>query len=130
MGSYSAANEVNWVMAAIAGTLSATVTSMGLGGGGILIIYFSLFTNIPQSLAQGINLLFFIPSAIVATIIYARKKLINFRLAIRFSAFGILGALLGAYLAYFIDSKILSKLFALLLFVMGVMQFRGRGKNK
>lgn len=119
---------MNWFIAAIAGTLSAIIGSMGLGGGGVLIIYFNLFTQTPQTLAQGINLLFFIPSAIVAIIIYIKKKLINFNLAIKFSLFGLAGAILGSYLACFVDSKILSKLFAILLLVMGIMQFRKKNQ--
>ena len=115
---------MNWIIAAIAGTLSATIGSMGLGGGGVLLIYFNLFTQTPQTLAQGINLLFFIPSAIVAIIIYVKKKLINFKLAIIFSLLGLVGALAGSYLACFIESRILSKLFAILLLVMGILQFR------
>ncbi len=119
---------MNWLIAAIAGTLSAIIGSMGLGGGGILIIYFNLFTDVPQSLAQGINLLFFIPSAIVAVIIYIKKKLIDFKLAICFALFGAIGAVLGSYLASSIDSRILSKLFAIFLLVMGVKQLLA-GKN-
>ena len=115
---------MNWFAAAIAGTLSAIIGSMGLGGGGILIIYFNLFTQIPQNLAQGINLIFFIPSAIVAIIIYAKKKLINFKLATTLALFGLIGAILGSYLACFVNSKVLSKLFALLLLVMGFLQFK------
>ena len=40
---------MNWFIAAIAGTLSAIIGSMGLGGGGVLIIYFNLFTQTPQT---------------------------------------------------------------------------------
>lgn len=124
MGSDSAASKMNWVMAAIAGTLSAIIGAMGLGGGGVLLIYFNLFTQTPQTLAQGINLLFFIPSAIVAIIIYIKKKLVNFKLAITFSLLGLAGALAGSYLACFIESCVLSKLFAILLLIMGALQFR------
>ena len=113
-------------MAALAGTFSAIIGSMGLGGGGILIIYFNLFTDVPQSLAQGINLLFFIPSALVAIIIYIKKKLINFSLAIALAALGVVGALLGSYLASFVNSDVLPKLFAVLLLVIGVTQFRNK----
>lgn len=115
---------MNWVMAAIAGTLSAIIGSMGLGGGGVLLIYFNLFTQTPQALAQGINLLFFIPSAIVAIIIYINKKLVNFRLAIIFSLLGLIGALAGSYLACFVENRVLSKLFAILLLIMGILQFK------
>ena len=41
-------------MAALAGTLSAIIGSMGLGGGGILIIYFNLFTDV-HAKAAGTN---------------------------------------------------------------------------
>lgn len=127
MGSDSAAFKMNWVMAAIAGTLSAIIGAMGLGGGGVLLIYLNLFTQTPQTLAQGINLLFFVPSAIVAIIIYIKKKLVNFKLAIIFSLLGLVGALAGSYLACFIESRVLSKLFAILLLIMGALQFRKKG---
>ena len=121
---------MNGIFAAAASTLSAIIGSMGLGGGGILIIYFNLFTDIPQSLAQGINLLFFIPSAVVAIFIYVKKKLINFKLAISFALFGIIGAALGSYFASVVNSQVLSKLFAVLLLIMGVKQFFGNKANK
>ena len=117
---------MNWIIAAISGTLSSIIGAMGLGGGGVLIIYFNLFTQVSQTLAQGINLLFFIPSAIVAITIYAKKKLINFKLAIIFSSLGLIGAIIGSYLACFIDNKILSKTFAILLLIMGINQFRSK----
>lgn len=115
---------MNWFAASIAGTLSSMFGAMGLGGGGVLIIYFKLFTQTPQTLAQGINLLFFIPSAIVAIIIYAKKKLINYKIAIIFSIFGLTGSLIGSYFVCFVDSKILSKFFAILLLIMGVIQLK------
>lgn len=120
---------MNWLLAAIAGTLSAIIGAMGLGGGGVLIIYLKLFTDTPQVLAQGINLLFFIPSAIVAIIIYLKKNLINLKLAFVFSVLGLIGALIGSYFACFINGQVLSKLFAILLLIMGFMQFKRKKQN-
>ena len=48
------------ISALLAGLFSGILGSMGLGGGGILIIYLSLFTATEQLKAQGINLIFFI----------------------------------------------------------------------
>ncbi len=42
--------------------LSAAVSAMGLGGGGVLILYLTLVRDVPQLEAQGINLLFFTPA--------------------------------------------------------------------
>ena len=44
----------------LAGILSAIIASMGLGGGGVYIMYLTLVKNTPQINAQGLNLLFFI----------------------------------------------------------------------
>ena len=44
----------------------------GSGGGMILIIYLTAFANISQLTAQGINLLFFIPIAILSVIIHTK----------------------------------------------------------
>ncbi|MFR4023411.1 MAG: hypothetical protein ACLTZI_10730 [[Eubacterium] siraeum] len=45
----------------LVGILTGATASMGLGGGFILLVYLSVFTEIPQDIAQGINLLFFSP---------------------------------------------------------------------
>ena len=40
----------------LVGILTGATASMGLGGGFILLVYLSVFTEIPQYIAQGINL--------------------------------------------------------------------------
>ena len=65
---------MNLIGAAVAGFLSGVFGAMGLGGGGVLIIYLTGIVNTEQALAQGINLLFFIPCAIVAVFMHAKKS--------------------------------------------------------
>ena len=65
--------------ALLAGLLSGIIGGMGMGGGAVLIIYLSLFTDTKQLTAQGINLLFFIPIGILALIIYTVKKQIKWK---------------------------------------------------
>ena len=60
----------------IISTLAAICGGLGLGGGTILIIYFML-TNTPQKEAQGINLLFIVPIALISTFISLKNGLIN-----------------------------------------------------
>ena len=50
-------------MVIIIGIISGIVTSLGLGGGAILIIGLTLFLGIEQRIAQSVNLIFFIPTA-------------------------------------------------------------------
>lgn len=74
MGRHPPADALSGLWSAVAGILSGLLGAMGLGGGGILIIYLSIFTSIPQAQAQGINLLFFLPTAVLALIVYQRKS--------------------------------------------------------
>ncbi|GHU82551.1 hypothetical protein AGMMS50284_4610 [Clostridia bacterium] len=110
------------VWCAIAGFSSGVLGSMGLGGGGILILYFALFTNTPQDTAQGINLLFFIPIGIFSLIVYHKQKLLKWRVALPFALFGIVGSLGGTWLCAKIDNHILSMLFGVLLIIMGLKE--------
>ena len=103
---------------------------MGMGGGGIMIIYFGLFTSIPQVTAQGINVLFFIPIAALSVIIYHIKGLIDWKTALPFAALGIISSFAGSYLANVIDGKLLSKIFGVLILIMGVRQLFSRNDNK
>lgn len=112
------------IWSGIVGVFVGLLGAMGLGGGGILIVYLTLYQNIAQQTAQGINLIFFIPSAMVAVIMHLRKKLICVQAAIFCSVAGVVGAIAGANLASLIDSHLLSKFFAVLLLCIGILQFK------
>ena len=121
---------MNWLWTFLAGTVSGVLGAMGMGGGGILIIYLTLFANVSQSTAQGINLLFFIPTAVLALFIYCKKGLISWKLAIPAAITGAIGAIIGVYLSAGIDNKLLSKGFGILLFIMGIVQFFSNHQKK
>ncbi len=111
---------MEWLICAFAGILSGIIGGMGMGGGGVLIIYLNIFTDTPQTTAQGINLLFFLPTALFAVVYYSRKKLIEWKIAIPLSLTGIAGTLIGSYLCGKFDDTLLTKIFALLLLFMGI----------
>lgn len=108
------------ISALLAGLFSGILGGMGLGGGGILIIYLSLFTNTKQLTAQGINLLFFIPIGLIALIIYAFKKQIKWKTTLKFASFGLLGSLTGLYTTNFLGGEITGKIFGGLLILLGI----------
>ena len=118
------------IAALLAGLLSGIIGAMGLGGGAVLIIYLSLFTETEQLKSQGINLLFFIPIALIAVIIYAIKKKIKWKLTLKISLFGIIGTLAGWYIAGFLGGDIIKKLFGGLLLFLGAKELFFKEKNK
>lgn len=115
------------IAALLAGLFSGILGSMGLGGGGVLIIYLSLFTNTKPLNAQGINLLFFLPIGMLSVIIYGLKKQINWKLTLKIAVFGIIGAVLGILLADYLGGSITQKIFGGLLVAMGITEIFKKG---
>lgn len=116
--------------ALLAGLFSGIIGAMGLGGGAVLIIYLSIFTDTPQLKSQGINLLFFIPTAVAAVIVYAIKKQIKWKTVLRVALWGLLGAAVGIYFADLLGGELTSKLFGGLLVIMGVIEILGKKEKK
>lgn len=104
----------------IIGVVSGIVSGTGMGGGTILIFLLSFFMGIEQHIAQATNLIFFIPTSIVAIIVNLKNKNIDLKLAILISIFGILGAIIGANISIHTDVKILKKCFGLFLAVITI----------
>ncbi len=113
----------------IAAILSGAAGALGIGGGGILIIYLTLIEKLPQLTAQGINLMFFIPCGIIAVIIHAIKKRIDWKATGLIILGGLPGAVGGFLLASFIGSEWLSKIFAVLLIVLGIKSIFAKEKK-
>ncbi|MCL1903840.1 MAG: sulfite exporter TauE/SafE family protein [Oscillospiraceae bacterium] len=109
-------------MSHIAGFLAGITASMGLGGGFILIIYLSFFKDISQSAAGGINLLFFLPIALVSSVIHIKNGLVERSIIPAICIAGIAGAGAGVLLMSFLDEGILRKLFACLLVFVGLRE--------
>ena len=51
---------MGWLVPLIAGAATGVLSGFGIGGGTLLLIYMTAFAGIPQTLAQGINLLYFL----------------------------------------------------------------------
>lgn len=113
----------------IVGLLTGVAASMGLGGGFILLIYLSVFTDVSQTAAQGANLLFFLPIALLSLFIHAKNKLIEWKTVRQYCIFGLLGAAAGSVIAFYIDADNLRKLFAVLLIYVGVRELLHKKKG-
>ena len=94
--------------------------SMGFGGGSVLIIYLVNYMGLEQKQAQGINLVFFIPCALLSVIAYSRHKMIKLSVIFPVAAFAITGAFIGFVILNFIPTYILSKFFGGFLLIFGI----------
>lgn len=109
-------------MIAIASFFAGLFGSMGMGGGGILVIFLAIFTKLPQATIQGINLLFFIPIAIFSVISYQKHRLIKWKIVFPFAVAGVCASILGAYISTNINDIWLKRAFGVLLLVMGIKE--------
>lgn len=114
----------------IVGFFAGALGAMGVGGGGILLLYLTAFGGKEQLAAQGINLLFFIPIALTAVLVHIKSSFIKWKTALVSTAFGIPGVLLGFYIAGSIDESLLRTAFAVFLLVLGLRELFGAAGEK
>ena len=102
------------------GVISGFISGLGMGGGIVLILLLILLLDIEQQTAQAANLIFFIPTSIIAIYLNLKKKNIEVKLALIVSICGIIGAIIGAKIAIKIDVEILRKIFGIFLLLIAI----------
>ena len=110
-----------WFM--LAGFLAGIPGGMGMGGGTVLIPILIVFLSTSQQVAQSVNLITFIPMAIVVLIFHFKNKLVKIKdllwLILPAVAFGVGGSLLASI----IEGTLLKRIFGAFLIVLSVVQF-------
>lgn len=104
----------------IVGFAVALLSGLGIGGGGLLVIWLVLFCGTEQIEAQGINLIWFVFSSCAAIIVHLLKRKLNFNLIGWLVLFGSIGAIMGSALAKSIEPIIVRKCFGILLTASGI----------
>lgn len=107
----------------ISSFFSGVLGSMGLGGGTILVVYLTYFRSMAQKQAQGINLVCFIPIAILSVIIYSRQNLTDKKVILPLILYGIVGASLGYLILDMLPQEMLGKLFGAFLILLSLKEF-------
>ena len=110
-----------WVLPLLVGVGTGILSAWGVGGGTLLLLVMTLFLGVDQRMAQGINLLYFLPTA-GAGLLFHRKTGMLDRQALRQAIpWGVVTAALGAWAATAMDTAVLRKPFGVYLLVMGVL---------
>ena len=104
------------------GLTTGIISGMGIGGGTILIPALDIFFGIEQQIAQSINLIYFIPTAICAVIIHIKNKNIEKKIFFKIIFTAIMGSFLGSLISVKIKSVILKKIFGWFLLITGIIE--------
>ena len=107
------------MLQAIVSFIIATLSGLGVGSGGLLVIYLTLIERTPQLAAQGINLMFFLFSSAASLLIHMKKRRLFGGVILIMSAAGLVGSFLGSSLAAVLSAALLRRLFGGMLIVSG-----------
>jgi len=118
------------MIAILVGFASGIISGMGIGGGTILIPALGIFLSVAQHEAQGINLLYFIPTAAISLWVHIKNKAVNFKVAVPIIVCGLAGAIGGALLAGVLRADVLRRLFGVFLFAMGLYEILKKDKKQ
>ena len=113
---------MKYVIYAIFGIVAGVAGGMGMGGGTLLIPLLS-FLKVSQQTAQAVNLISFIPMAVVALILHAKNKLVDFSGILYAILPGAVAALGFSLLASKIGGELLRRIFGGFLIVLAGVQF-------
>lgn len=97
----------------------AVLSGMGMGGGGLFVVYLRLLGGESQLAMQTLNLLFFVFSSGASMLIHLPDRRIYTGAVAVMLCFGLLGAFVGSSLAISLDGALLRKLFGGMLVLAG-----------
>lgn len=121
---------MNWLWFMIAGLSAGILSGMGMGGGTVLIPILTLLLSVDQHAAQGVNMMAFLPGALLALWIHRRDGRLAIKQGVSLLLWGIVGAIGGAFIATCLSAEWLKKAFGVFLIVLAFVQWRSSGQKK
>ena len=116
-------------MTLIIGTILGFLSGLGIGGGSLLILWLTLVAGMEPEAARTVNLLFFLPAAVVACYYRRKQGTLEIRKMVPAILAGCLGALLGTRIGRTLDTSALKKGFGMLLLVTGIREILWKPKK-
>ena len=113
----------------IVGTALGFLSGLGIGGGSLLVVWLTMVLNTDPLTARGVNLLFFIPSAVVAILIRCKEKKFHLRSVLPAIATGCVAAAVFSWISTVLDVVLLKKLFGGILIAAGIRELLYRPRN-
>lgn len=118
---------MNALFSFFCGLGAAILSAWGVGGGTLLLLFMTLVLGVGQREAQGINLLFFLPTAASALIVHARSGHLDKDALKQAVPLAIPAALLGAWIAVSVDTDLLRRPFGIYLLLSGLSMIWPKG---
>ncbi len=114
----------------LSGITGGLLGGMGMGGGTLLIPILTFFCGVSQHSAQAMNLISFIPMAVVALIIHIKNGYIKFDKLLYIILPGIATCILGCYISKAMSGELLKRCFGGFLLLLSAFQCYAGLKKK
>ena len=109
-------------VAILVSTVLGFLASLGVGGGSLLVLWLTFIAGFEQETARNINLMFYIPGALIASFFQIRKGNLHLRQLLPAILCGCIAAVLTTFLAGFLDTGILRKIMGILFLIIGMRE--------
>ena len=106
------------------------LAGLGVGGGSLLVMWLTLIVGIDHPQARIINLMFFIPAAIISSLFRWKQGSLDFKKVIPAIIAGCLAAAAFSWLARYLELDILKKIFGGLLLIAGLRELLYKTKKQ
>ena len=116
-------------IAVVIGTVLGVLSGLGTGGGSLLILWLGLASGMEQAQARIINLLFFIPSAVIACLFRWKQGRLDIKKVLPAIIAGSTVSGIFTFFSQGMDAELLKKLFGILLLFTGMRELLYRPKK-
>lgn len=120
----------DWLIPFACGLGASIISAWGVGGGTLLLLVMTLLLDVDQRMAQGINLLFFLPTAASALFCHWKNGYLDKPTLKAAVPLAVAAALAGAWIATAVDVELLRKPFGAYLLFSGVSLIWPQKKKK
>lgn len=113
-----------WLLPFLCGLGAGIISAWGVGGGTLLLLVMTLFLDVDPRTAQGINLLFFLPTAASALWCHAKNGFLHKPTLKAAIPAALIAALAAAWAATALDPDVLRRPFGIYLLLSGLLLLR------
>lgn len=105
------------------------LAGLGVGGGSLLMLWLTSVVNMEYAVARTVNLLFFLPTALITTLFHKKQGSVDIRKVLPAIICACIAAAVFSYISRHMDTHLLKKLFGGVLIVIGLRELFYRPRN-
>ena len=120
---------LEWLIPVLVSTALGFLAGMGVGGGSLLLLWLTQVAGMEQPQARILNLLFYLPAAIIATLFHKKTDKLDRKILIPGVVTGCAFAVVFSIIGRFLDTQLLKKILGGLLILTGLREILYRPRK-